>query len=261
MINNNKGVLLPQQQHQQHQVPNFCSRCGSDRFELVVPPNDERVRPVCSSCQNVVYANPKVVVSCVVLVKEVKEGPKTKCLLAKRAIEPRRGYWGIPQGYVELDETTREAAVREVYEETGVVLPDPSALQFRGLYNLVPHSVQLLYLAELEAAAHQKEIEQQIRAFLDSSSSSESSDVALFDADQISDMYDDLCFPTVKWALRHCLLLDDNDVDVEEEQQQQEEQNYRHYSRIQQKTKCYNYETERWDEYEDEGPPPAHLSS
>ena len=45
-----------------------------------------------------------------------------KILLCKRAIEPRLGFWTLPSGYMENDETVLEAAIRETQEETNVVV-------------------------------------------------------------------------------------------------------------------------------------------
>ena len=78
-------------------------------MKLQVPDGDDHVRAVCQDCGAVVYENPKVVVSCVIMKGGDNNTETTKVLLAKRAIEPRAGYWGIPQGYMELEETTREA--------------------------------------------------------------------------------------------------------------------------------------------------------
>ena len=99
-------------------VPNFCADCGSAAMVLKIPPGDERLRACCDHCGRIEYQNPKIVASCVV------RCPQGKVLLAKRAIEPRRGTWGIPQGFMEHGETSLQAAAREVYEETGVVV-DP----------------------------------------------------------------------------------------------------------------------------------------
>ncbi len=89
---------------------NFCSACGSSDLVLKVPPGDNRPRRVCLSCGTVHYENPKMVVGTLV---EVEGG----LLLCRRAIEPRRGLWTFPGGFLELDESTAEGALRETYEE------------------------------------------------------------------------------------------------------------------------------------------------
>jgi ADP-ribose pyrophosphatase YjhB (NUDIX family) len=79
--------------------------------ECAVPEGEDRVRDVCNTCGFINYVNPKMVVGCVIVDK------KNRVLLARRAIEPRRGYWNLPAGYMEVGETVAQGAVREVREE------------------------------------------------------------------------------------------------------------------------------------------------
>ena len=88
---------------------NFCSSCGS-RLVEEVPCNDDRRRHVCPSCDMVHYQNPKIVTGCLPVWEDL-------VLLCKRAIEPRSGYWTVPAGFMELDETVEQGAVRETWEE------------------------------------------------------------------------------------------------------------------------------------------------
>ena len=88
---------------------NFCSHCGQP-VSLRVPEGDHLPRHVCTGCGTVHYQNPKIVAGCV----PEHEG---RILLCRRAIEPRRGYWTIPAGFMENGETTQEAARRESIEE------------------------------------------------------------------------------------------------------------------------------------------------
>jgi ADP-ribose pyrophosphatase YjhB (NUDIX family) len=88
---------------------NFCSLCGQP-VTVRVPEGDHRPRHVCTACGHVHYQNPKIVAGCV----PEHEG---RILLCRRAIEPRRGYWTIPAGFMENGETTQEAARRESVEE------------------------------------------------------------------------------------------------------------------------------------------------
>ncbi len=88
---------------------NYCSHCGQP-VVVEVPPGDNRPRHVCRSCGRVHYENPRVVVGCVA----ESEG---SILLCRRAIEPRRGFWTVPAGFMELGETLAEAAIRETWEE------------------------------------------------------------------------------------------------------------------------------------------------
>ncbi|MEE8320845.1 MAG: NUDIX hydrolase, partial [Gammaproteobacteria bacterium] len=88
---------------------NYCSHCG-EKVILKIPPEDNRPRYVCSSCDFIHYQNPKVVTGCI----PVWDG---RVLLCKRSIEPRNGYWTLPAGFMETGETSVEAAIRETLEE------------------------------------------------------------------------------------------------------------------------------------------------
>ena len=87
----------------------FCSKCGAS-VRLLVPAGDHLPRHVCDACGAIHYQNPLLVVGCV----PEHEG---RILLCRRAIEPRRGYWTVPAGFMENGETLQEAAARESREE------------------------------------------------------------------------------------------------------------------------------------------------
>jgi ADP-ribose pyrophosphatase YjhB (NUDIX family) len=87
----------------------FCTSCGSS-VSLRIPDGDDRERFICTSCELIHYSNPRVIVGCV----PHYEG---KVLLCKRAIEPRKGYWTLPAGFMENNETTQQGAARETWEE------------------------------------------------------------------------------------------------------------------------------------------------
>jgi ADP-ribose/FAD diphosphatase len=87
----------------------FCSQCGA-KTERRVPNGEDRERDVCTSCGVIHYQNPRMIVGCII----EHEG---SLLLCKRAIEPRRGYWTIPAGFMEIGETAPAGAARESYEE------------------------------------------------------------------------------------------------------------------------------------------------
>jgi len=89
----------------------FCSNCGA-RVVKRIPPGDTLERWVCDQCGEIHYQNPRLVVGCV---PELE----TRLLLCRRAIEPRYGYWTLPAGFMENDETTGQAALRETLEEAG----------------------------------------------------------------------------------------------------------------------------------------------
>ncbi len=88
---------------------NFCSNCGA-KVGRQIPRGDDRVRHVCSSCKQIHYQNPKLVVG---VVPEWQE----RILLCRRAIAPREGLWTLPAGYLENGETAADGARRETWEE------------------------------------------------------------------------------------------------------------------------------------------------
>jgi ADP-ribose pyrophosphatase YjhB (NUDIX family) len=211
-------------------------------MKLQVPDGDDHLRAVCPDCGTVVYANPKIVVACVVMVTSTTASSTTttKVLSAKRAIEPRLGYWGIPQGFMELhDTTTRTATCREVWEETGVVLA-PEQLRLRALYN-VPGSVQLVYSAQVVAGSGENDWTM-MNDGMAKTTTTESSEIGLFALDALPD----LCFPTVQWALDHCCSTGTNSSNDE---------TLNLNRMVQQKNKLYNAESGQWGESQDfDGP-------
>lgn len=92
-----------------------CRNCGT-AVDLRLPDDgDTKPRAVCPACQTVHYDNPLNVVGTVPVWGESGE----YVLLCKRNIEPRRGKWTLPAGFMELGETTAEGAARETVEEAG----------------------------------------------------------------------------------------------------------------------------------------------
>jgi ADP-ribose pyrophosphatase YjhB (NUDIX family) len=87
----------------------YCSQCGAPVVQKV-PPGDNLPRFVCEACQAVHYLNPKIVAACI---------PEWNgsILLCRRAIEPRSGLWTFPAGFMEIGESTEQAALRETLEE------------------------------------------------------------------------------------------------------------------------------------------------
>jgi ADP-ribose pyrophosphatase YjhB (NUDIX family) len=109
----------------------FCPRCGHPMEEREV---DGRRRPVCPSCDFVLYLNPKVAVGVIV----VQDG---QTVLVRRGIGPRTGTWVFPGGYVDLGEAVDEAAQREVLEETGLTV---SLDRLLGVYSRPGDEVVLI---------------------------------------------------------------------------------------------------------------------
>jgi len=89
----------------------FCPYCG---YKLIRKMLEGRKRLYCTRCSKIYYENPTPVVAAIA---RDEEG---KVLLIKRKIEPRKGEWALPSGFMETDESTVEATLRELAEETGL---------------------------------------------------------------------------------------------------------------------------------------------
>lgn len=158
----------------------YCSACAHP-VTLQIPQDDTRARFVCEQCGIIHYQNPKLVVGSIPL---WDEGEHAQVLLCRRAIEPRHGYWTLPAGFMENNETTAEAAARETMEEAG------ARIEMQPLFSLlnVPHvhQVHLFYRARL--------------LDLDFAAGIESLEVKLFSEADIP--WDELAFPTVSHTLK-----------------------------------------------------------
>ena len=109
----------------------FCSRCGGElRFGPIE--GEERDRLACSVCDFVFYGNPRLVVTTLPITD------RGQVMLIRRGIPPGFNLWAQPGGFLEIDETVLEAAVRETLEETGLLV-EPGALD--GLYSRVQAAV------------------------------------------------------------------------------------------------------------------------
>jgi ADP-ribose pyrophosphatase YjhB (NUDIX family) len=89
--------------------PRYCLKCGGALRERFLR-EEGRPRRVCRACGFIAYENPKLVAATL----PVRRG--RLCLL-RRDIEPSRGFWTFPAGYMEMNESVEEAAVRETREE------------------------------------------------------------------------------------------------------------------------------------------------
>ena len=155
----------------------FCSNCGGPVVHRV-PPGDNLPRYVCDACATIHYQNPRMVVGCL-------PEWRSKVLLCRRAIEPRHGYWTLPAGFMENDETVAQAALRETMEEAN------ARVELGDMYSVlsVPHvsQVHVFYRAAL--------------LDLDFGPGIESLEVKLFDEADIP--WNDIAFRTVSSTLRH----------------------------------------------------------
>jgi ADP-ribose pyrophosphatase YjhB (NUDIX family) len=145
---------------------------------LATPEGDNRERMVCPDCGFINYENPKIVVGSVCLWEE-------RILLCRRAINPRRGFWTLPAGYLELHESTSAGAIREAWEEAQATIAIDGLL---AIYDIPRISqVQIMYRARLVTPAF--------------AAGPESLEVKLFAWEEIP--WDELAFPSVRWALEH----------------------------------------------------------
>lgn len=117
----------------------YCSLCGQP-ITRHIPVGDNRERHVCSKCGEIHYQNPKVITGCIpVCGKEI--------LLCRRAIEPRKGFWTVPAGFMENGETVAEGAARETVEEACAPLVN---MRLFGVYSLPRISqVYIMYIGDL----------------------------------------------------------------------------------------------------------------
>lgn len=72
------------------------------------------------------YPRPALTSDCIIFSKIEDD---IKVLLIERAHYPYKDFWAFPGGFVDPDETTLQAAKRELYEETGIIVNDLTQLQ------------------------------------------------------------------------------------------------------------------------------------
>lgn len=153
----------------------FCSICGQ-AVQVRVPAGDQLPRAVCGSCGAVHYQNPKVVVGCV-------PEWQGRILLCRRAIEPRRGYWTAPAGFLEIGESIHAAAARETAEEALAQVEIGSLLCVVNVLHAA--QVHVMFRAALRDAQH--------------GAGEESLETALFAEEAIP--WDEIAFASVRFAL------------------------------------------------------------
>ena len=157
----------------------FCNHCGSD-VAFITPRGDALPRHVCNSCGHIHYENPRMVVGCVVEWEQ-------KFLLCRRAIEPQRGFWTLPAGFMENGETTAQGASRETKEEAGAIVIVDALFAMVNIAHI--NQVHLFYRGRLLSPEY--------------SAGEESLEVGLFDAENIP--WDNLAFRSVTLCLENYL--------------------------------------------------------
>jgi len=143
-----------------------------------VPPGDTLPRYVCDACGEIHYQNPKLVVGSI-------PEYQGRILLCRRAIEPRYGYWTLPAGFMENDETAPQGALRETLEEAG------ARIELDAPFSLI--SVPAVNQVHLFYRARVKDLEFK--------PGEESLEVAL--VEEAGMPWKDIAFRTVGVTLRH----------------------------------------------------------
>lgn len=156
---------------------NHCSRCGAG-LRLGPLPGEDRDRLACTACGFIAYVNPRLVVTTL---------PVTdagQVLLLRRGIEPGRGLWAQPGGFMEIDETVQEGAIRETLEETGLLV-DPGDIV--GLYTRPEAAIVVIaFVARIVGGAPH--------------ATHEALEIRPFAPDEIP--WPEIAFRTTEWALR-----------------------------------------------------------
>lgn len=112
----------------------YCSRCGTE-LQFGAIQGEDRERSSCPVCGHIAYVNPRLVVTTLPITDD------GRIVLIRRGIEPGLGAWAQPGGFLEVDETVGEAAVRETLEETGLVVSPGDMV---GLYTRLEAAVVVL---------------------------------------------------------------------------------------------------------------------
>lgn len=165
-----------------HRPPlKHCRVCGNAVVYRLPDDGDTRQRAVCPSCQTVHYDNPLNVVGTV----PVWGDDGSQVLLCKRNIEPRRGKWTLPAGFMELGETTAQGAARETVEEAGAQFEMQALFAVMNVVRV--GQVHLFYRAKLLAT--------------DFDPGHETMEARLFSEADIP--WEEIAFKTVKETLEH----------------------------------------------------------
>lgn len=125
--------------------PAYCPICGSNLINKQI---EGRTRRYCRRCEKPIYQNPKPCGG--VLVVDERE----RLLLVKRTQPPAPGAWSVPAGYLEADEPPREAAIRELREETGLTVSTDDLQLFETIFVRHPngrHVLVIIYTTDRSA--------------------------------------------------------------------------------------------------------------
>ncbi|MEZ5938747.1 MAG: NUDIX hydrolase [Hyphomonadaceae bacterium] len=146
-------------------------------FSIRTPDGEDRPRRVCDACGFIDYVNPRIVAGAVAH----QDG---RILLCRRAIEPRKGFWTLPAGFMEEGESVEEGVLREAREEAEAELELEALLAVYSIPRI--SQVQIFYRARLLNAPRP---------------GPESEEVMLVEWDAIP--WSEIAFPSARWALEH----------------------------------------------------------
>lgn len=155
----------------------FCTACGAPTQQKI-PKDDDHSRAVCTNCGQVHYSNPKMVVGCI-------PEYKGRLLLCKRDIEPRKGKWTLPAGFLESGESVQDGALRETFEETRATaeIIEP----YRLVNIMFVDQIYFIFRARLTSTEF--------------GPTTESIEVRLFEEKEIP--WDEMAFEVIKQTLEH----------------------------------------------------------
>ena len=156
---------------------NYCSRCGSPLAHGPVA-HETRDRLACASCGFIAYVNPRLVVSTLPVT------PDGRLVLIRRGIEPGYGLWAQPGGFLEIDETAHEGAIRETLEETGYEVEPMDVI---GVYTR-PQAAVVVIAWEARVVGGEP------------ATSEETLEIRAYTPDEIP--WSELAFATTTWAIR-----------------------------------------------------------
>jgi ADP-ribose pyrophosphatase YjhB (NUDIX family) len=159
---------------------NFCSNCGS-ALHLGAIDGEDRDRLSCKACGHIAYVNPRLVVTTLPVTAD------GRLVLLRRGIDPGRGAWAQPGGFLEVDETVHQAAIRETLEETGLLIEPGEII---GLYTRLEAAVVTIAFEARVVGGTPTETREAL-------------EVATFDPASIP--WPELAFRTTMWMLRDWL--------------------------------------------------------
>lgn len=124
----------------------YCPVCGSSHFDI----HNEKSKQ-CADCGFTYYANPSSATVALIV------NEKNELLTVRRGKEPAKGTRDLPGGFVDMDETSEQGMMREVKEETGLVVNKveflfsiPNLYEYSGM---IIHTLDMFFLCQVDDMA------------------------------------------------------------------------------------------------------------